>query len=108
MGDWVTTTIGAGESEVVDEEVVEVVDGDPATAGTTLELVADTIIGGSVDVVMTVGGLLVVTVDGLAVKEKDVEVVFMPGKGPMKYLVVEQVQADSTPTCRIVRSHSTN
>lgn len=85
VGVWVTRVIGAGASEVMEDDVGGVVAGDAATTNTEVEPEGDSVVIGAVENDMVVDWLFRVTVDGGTLKEEGVEVVVMPGKGPVMY-----------------------
>jgi hypothetical protein len=83
VGVWVIMVTGAGATEVMADVVGGVVDGDAATTSTEVEPEGDRVVIGAVENDTTVDWLLSVTVDGGTLKGEDVEVVVMPGKGPV-------------------------
>ena len=83
VGVSVTTVTGAGAAGLVDDEVGGVVDGDAARVG-VLEDGGEIVVTGAVDNETTVEGLLDVAVEGVGLKENDVEEVVIPGKGPVE------------------------
>lgn len=83
VGVWVMRVTGAGVSEAIADDVGGVVDGGAATTSTEVEPEGDSVVIGAVENDMTVDWLLRVTVDGGTLKGEGVEVVVMPGKGPV-------------------------